>query len=305
MGPIFRIFVAGAVALPLYSAGAAPLAAAAAAPERGRNSLQHCLITAIDDVQVPAQRGGLLTKLVVREGAAVEKAAPLAQLDDADAQLKLRSAEAERDAAEARAKSDVDYRYARAGHAVAEAEHRISVLVNEKQPNSVSLIEVERLRLTAEQASLKMELGQLEQAVRRIETGISKAKAEQAQNDVRLHQVQAPLAGEVAESYVQVGEWVEPGKPIVRIVRLDRLRVEGFVHVRDALPGEIAGRPVKVSVVLARGERREFAGRITYVSSLVQAGGDYRVWAEVENRREQDQWLLRPGLEAEMTLEDR
>jgi macrolide-specific efflux system membrane fusion protein len=104
---------------------------------------------------------------------------------------------------------------------------------------------------------------------------------------------------------VQKGEWVEVGKPVVRIVRLDKLRVEGFIHVRDALPGDIVDRSVKVAVELARGQKREFTGKITFVSPLVQAGGDYRVWADVDNRREQDQWLLRPGLEAEMTLEGR
>jgi multidrug efflux pump subunit AcrA (membrane-fusion protein) len=268
-------------------------------------SLKHCLITPINDVQVPAPRSGLLTEIQVREGARIAKNDALAQLDDTDARIKLRSAQAERDAAAARAQSELDVRYAQATYAVAEAEHRISVQVNERQPNSVSLVEVERQRLTAEQAALKIELGKHERAVRIIESGASKAKAESAENDVRLHRILAPLDGEVTEIYGQAGEWVEAGKPVMRVVRLDRLRVEGFVKVRDWLPGELAGRQVQVRVTLARGDVREFTGKITYVSSIVQAGGDYSVWAEVDNRREQDQWLLRPGLEAEMSLQDR
>ena len=42
---------------------------------------------------------------------------------------------------------------------------------------------------------------------------------------------------------------------------------------------------------------------ITFVNPLVQAGGEYRVWAEVVNRQENGEWLLRPGLEAEMTID--
>lgn len=278
--------------------------AQAAAPAGGI-LLKHCLVTAADDVQVPALRPGQLKMLHVQEGAHVTKEYVVAQLDDAESQLQLRSAAAERDAAAARAKSELDVRYAVATHSVAVAEHEIALSANRKQPSAVSAVELERLRLSAEQGGLKVELGKFEQDVRRTETGVTQAKAELAQNDIRQRQIRAPLEGEVAEIYVQNGEWIEAGRPVLRIVRLDQLRVEGFVHVRDSLPGEIVGRPVKVVVELARGERREFTGRITFVSPLIQAGGDYRVWAQVDNRREQEQWLLRPGLEAEMTLEGR
>jgi hypothetical protein len=47
----------------------------------------------------------------------------------------------------------------------------------------------------------------------------------------------------------------------------------------------------------------QFTGKIIYISPLVQAGGEYRVWAEVSNRQENGQWLLRPGLNAEMTIQ--
>jgi multidrug resistance efflux pump len=284
---------------------AAKLSAQDAAPPSAGLLLKHCLVTAVDDVQVPALRPGLLKSLNVREGAHVAPSDVVAQLDDAEAQMQLRSAAAERDAAATRAKSDLESRYATATHSVAVTEHKISVFVNEKQPNAVSLIELERLRLTAEQAALKVDLSQFEQAVLRTETGVTQAKTELAEHDVKQRQIRAPLGGDVAEIYVQNGEWVEAGKPVLRIVRLDRLRVEGFVHVQSALPGEIVGRAVKVRVELARGEWHEFSGKITFVSPLVQAGGEYRVWAEVDNRRVQEQWLLRPGLEAEMTLENR
>ena len=53
------------------------------------------------------------------------------------------------------------------------------------------------------------------------------------------------------------------------------------------------------------GDREEsFKGRIVFVSPLVEPGGDYRVWAEVENRQPQgsNQWLLRAGQQATMTI---
>ena len=38
-------------------------------------------------------------------------------------------------------------------------------------------------------------------------------------------------------------------------------------------------------------EREEsFKGRIVFVSPLVEPGGDFRVWAEVENRQAKIRW---------------
>jgi hypothetical protein len=43
-------------------------------------------------------------------------------------------------------------------------------------------------------------------------------------------------------------------------------------------------------------------GRITKVSSFVQAHGVYNVRAEVANMQEQGSWVLRDGLRATMTI---
>jgi macrolide-specific efflux system membrane fusion protein len=99
------------------------------------------------------------------------------------------------------------------------------------------------------------------------------------------------------------GEWVEPGNEVLRLVRLDRLRIEGFLNASDFSPSEVSNRPVRVTVELARGRKETFQGKIVFVNPLVQAGGVYRVWAEVVNRMENNQWLLRPGLLAEMTID--
>lgn len=68
------------------------------------------------------------------------------------------------------------------------------------------------------------------------------------------------------------------------------------------LPGDVFGKPVKVVVELADGKLFVFDGEVTFVSPLIEAGSQYRIWAEVENRQEHGQWLLRPGMQAEMTI---
>jgi hypothetical protein len=47
----------------------------------------------------------------------------------------------------------------------------------------------------------------------------------------------------------------------------------------------------------------KFSGQIVFVSPLVEAGGEYKVWAEVDNRVSPNKnWILQPGLSATMKI---
>ena len=97
---------------------------------------------------------------------------------------------------------------------------------------------------------------------------------------------------------------MQPGDPLARVVRTDRLRVEGYVDSARWNPESVRDRPVTVMVSFADNRVESFEGRIVFTSPLVDSGGDYRVWAEVENRQvpQAGQWLLRAGQSATMTI---
>jgi multidrug efflux pump subunit AcrA (membrane-fusion protein) len=290
-----------ATAAQAQTAVVAPVIDEATAPEPVL--LRHCLVTPIDDVRVPALRAGLLATLLVREGAHVAKDQPLARFDDREARRLLQSATAQRDAAKLRTDSKLKENEALAIREVADAEHEAAIKANEKFADSVSEFEIRRLDLTKRRAEITRQVTAFERRVALVELGAAEAEVLAANDDIERRQLTAPLEGEVTEIHLHDGEWAEAGKSIMRIVRLDRLRVEGFVKVRDFLPADIVGRPVRVEADLAQGAMHTFTGEITFVSPLVQAGGEYRVWAEVANRRERGHWLLRPGLEARMSID--
>src|SRR5262245_32816093 len=89
------------LALTAQSSGAPATTTSSPSP-KAETVLKHCLVTAVDDVQVPALRPGMLTEIKAKEGAHVAKQDLVAQIDDAEAKMELRSAEAESDAAKAR-----------------------------------------------------------------------------------------------------------------------------------------------------------------------------------------------------------
>jgi multidrug resistance efflux pump len=260
------------------------------------------LVSLIDDVHVPAYRPGIVTSIAVRAGDHVAKGAILAQIDVEQAELEAAAARAEWEAAVAKADSDVDARNAKATYSVAKAEHQSGVEANTKVAGAVSQTDLERRRLAADQAFLKLEASEHEQRVRSMESKAYGAREGLARLNVRQRLAKSPIEGEVAELLVQAGEWIESGKPLLRVVGLSRLRVETFVRVADRLPKELLAQKAHIRVAFASGVYESFSGQVTLVSPIVQPGGDYRVWIEVENRRDGDQWLLRPGLEAEVTI---
>jgi multidrug resistance efflux pump len=266
-------------------------------------TLENCRVALIEKAQVPGREAGVLLEMNVHEGMQVKKGEALGLIDDAKAEALKRVKEKEFETSVEQASSTVNVRYAEKAARVAEKEFQKAVKANESANKAVAEIEVEKLRLAAQKAVLQIEQAQLEMKVAKLTSEVKSAEVEAAETDIKLRRINSPLDGEVVHVYKHVGEWIPPGDPVVQIVRVDRLRIEGFVNAAEYSPSEIGNRPVVVEAELARGRKVQFNGKIVYVSPLDQPGGEYLVWAEVENRQENGNWLLRAGTTASMTIQ--
>jgi multidrug resistance efflux pump len=297
-----------AVALAVVLVGAAATVAAAQLarndnpPSRESTRVAHCLVSLIQDVQVPAQEAGVLTSLTVREGQHVTTDELMGQIDDATAQMQRDAATIQLRAAMERAEDDIEVRFSAAAHDVAEAEFQEKKVVNDKVPNAVSKMELRRLELTRQRALLQIDKSRMEQRVARMTAQVHEAEVKAAEVNIARREIRAPADGMVVSVFKHAGEWVGPGDAVLRVVRMDRLRIEGFISAAEYNPGEIGDRPVTVEIDLARGRTVQLPGKVVFVSPLVQAGNKYRVRAEAENRQEGGHWLLRPGMDATMTI---
>jgi macrolide-specific efflux system membrane fusion protein len=114
---------------------------------------------------------------------------------------------------------------------------------------------------------------------------------------LQLHQIQAPIAGVVVEVKRRQGEWVEPGMPLLRILLMDRLRVEAFCNAAE-LSNVKVGKPIKLRVG-RDGGATEYPGSIMFVSPEVNpVNGQVRIWAEVKN----EGGHLRPGMNGSLLI---
>jgi len=266
-------------------------------------TLPNCLLSLDEEVQMPAQEPGVLVKIPVSEGRQVAAGELLAQIDDTVRRAQYRIAQFKLKAAEKQAEDDVSIRYATAAAKVAEAEYYQAVDANQRVAGTVPQAEVRRLLLKHREMTLSIEKAEKEREIAALQAEVSRAELQAAETELKNHQIIAPLDAVVIELTRREGEWVQAGDPVMRLLRVDRLRVEGFLNAKDYRPSEIQGRPVRVTVALARGQQETFPGKIVFVKPLVQAGGEFLVRAEVQNRRQNDSWVLSPGLSAEMTIE--
>ena len=266
-------------------------------------TVSGCLVSLLEEAQVPAQEAGVLVELVAREGQQVAVDDVLGRIDVAQAEIGRHVATLQLAVAEERATNDINLRYAQAAADVAKAEYEAAETINRQSPRTVPLVEVNRLRLVWRKATLQIEQSQQEMKISGLEAQVRQAELDAAKVPVARRQIRSQLDGVVVKLHRHTGEWVKPGDPVFRVVRMDRLRIEGFVNQSQCAPAEIDGQTVSGEVVLSRGRREPFTGRIVFVSPLVQAGGEYRVWAEVLNRQQDRHWLLRPGQLAEMTIQ--
>jgi macrolide-specific efflux system membrane fusion protein len=262
----------------------------------------HCLVSLVEDVQVPAREAGPLLSVSVVEGQHVSHGQLLAQIDDQQPKLDKLAAELERDAALAKAQDDIEVRYSEAAYAVAGAELERALAIERKSPGGVTQQEIQKLQLAKQRDQLQIERSKLEMRVAKMNADVHQAGVKSADNAVARRQIVSPLSGVVVTIFHEQGEWVAAGEPVLQVIRIDRLRVEGFLNATEIGAEEVANQPVVVEVQIAGGRTARFPGRVVYISPLVQAGDKYRVRAEVENRSESGTPILRPGMTATMTI---
>ena len=266
-------------------------------------TVPNCLVTLIHEAQVPAKEPGVLTDVFVKEGQVVQAGEPLAKIDDIEVQAAQRVAEFKLKQSDKEAKSDVTVRFSKASSDVARANYEAAQEACRRQPNTFSATEMREKWLVCVRSELEIEKSKLDLELLGIKAQVSQAELDVAKENVERRTLRAPLDGHVEKVRRHVGEWVQPGDPVIHVVRLNELRVEALLKSVEVFPGAVMGRPVTVTVELENRRTESFTGKVVHVSKENQAGGVYGVWAEVQNRQQNGEWLLRPGTEAEMTIQ--
>ena len=74
------------------------------------------------------------------------------------------------------------------------------------------------------------------------EAKVAKAEVEAAKVMVDRHKVLSPIDGVVVDVRAHKGEAVQPAQPVIRVVKLDSLWVEGDVPAAEFARAELEGQ---------------------------------------------------------------
>ena len=260
--------------------------------------IPNVLVKLIDQLDVPAREAGTIIQIDTQEGSRVNVGAVLASIDDTEAKFAEQRATVELSIATRSAESDVAVRSAERTLLAAEAELRRAEEARIKLRDIIPETEMEKLRLTADQSRLAIEKAQHDRTIAQLQRDLKKVETEFAARKVARHQAVAPFPGVIVQVYKRLGDWVEPGDKLLRLVRLDRLRVEAFLDAAQATPA-LAGRAATLIVDLPGKQGATFGGKLIFVSPEIDPfNHSVRVLAEFENPNLE----LRPGLRGTLSV---
>ncbi|MEX2027857.1 MAG: HlyD family efflux transporter periplasmic adaptor subunit, partial [Pirellulaceae bacterium] len=271
--------------------------------------IEHALVTSLDPIKLPARDAGAIREITVKKGMEVKVDDVLGKLDDRDSQIKRKIAELERDAAKLQADSTAQIDAAKKGEEVTKENLKANEEILRKSPGALSAFDYRRSKFEWERALAQIAVAEVEKAVAYATQLAKEGQIEGADNEIERRKIVAPIDGFVNEVYRHKGEWCQPGDPVLELVRMDRLEIEGFVYALDASPTKILGKPVDVVVQLAGGDTYKASSTITFASPVLEGSRDrqFRVSTEIDNKKVPGEdgkmhWLIQPGTEAEMTI---
>lgn len=250
-----------------------------------------------------------------------------------EAHQAVERADLEQEIARRKAENDAHLRYTRKAAEVAAADLKRADQLRKSVKGAVSESELDSLRLLAEKTALEVEetihdmsIAEMNHRARQSEKKSHvlaaqrrELETQQAEEDRHLAElarrvkqsdlalaeheldrrtIRSPVAGVVVQIHRRRGEWLESGEKVLRILRLDRLRVEGFISSRE-LRHNLEHAEATVTVAQPAGGTASFPGKVVFVSPEIDAVNDQaRIWVEIENSK----LLLRPGMKGTLTI---
>ena len=250
------------------------------------------------EIEVPAPVTGQLETVHVSENALVAEETVLAQVNDQQARTAKALAEARLHAAQLEADDE---------SAILEAEAALELASKEflraeqlRQQDAVSVFELEQAELQKRQAELRLQNRRKQKQLAMKKLEVTELELQETEQEIQRYQVVSKTMANVQAIYRREGEWVKAGDPVMRLVRMDRLRVEAQLPSDRYNREDVHFRRVTVQYERARGEKVSFTGKIIYTGLRETASKMIQVRAEVDNQIVAGHWVLHPG--ADVTL---
>ena len=221
------------------------------------------------ETTVFAEQNGQLMTFGVNEGDSIANGAEVGLIDTTQVWLKIQQLDATKEVYQSQ-KPDMEAQIAATRQQLAKAqqeEQRYKELVTDGAAPSKFLddatnqVKVLQKQLAAQQSALSTSTRSLDKQMAATDVQVS-----QLRDQLRKCHIVTPTKGTILEKYVERGEFVAVGKPLFKIADTQAMFLRAYVTSAQ-LQNIKLGQQVKVFADYGDGQRREYAGTISWISS--------------------------------------
>ena len=221
------------------------------------------------ETTVSAEQSGTLLNFALEEGDDVEAGQEIGLIDTTQIWLKIRQATATKAVYQSQ-KPDLQKQIAVTRQQLAKAkteQQRYRELVNDGAApakmldDATSQVQVLQRQLDAQVSTLNTQLSTLNSQMSATDVQTS-----QLRDQLQKCHIKSPSAGTVLEKYVERGEFVSPGKPLFKMGEVKQMFLRAYVTSAQLQNIKI-GQAVKVFADYGNGQKKEYDGTISWISS--------------------------------------
>ena len=216
-----------------------------------------------------AEQSGVLLTFYVNEGDKIEAARQVGLIDTTQTWLKIQQMDATKAVYQSQ-KPDMERQIAATRQQLVKAqqdEQRYRELVadgaapSKMLDDAVSQVKVLQKQLDAQISSLNTSTHALDK-----QTAATEVQKAQLLDMLRKCHIISPTTGTILEKYVEQGEFVSVGKPLFKIADTEAMKLRAYVTSAQLQNIKI-GQQVKVFADYGDGQRKEYAGTVSWISS--------------------------------------
>ncbi|SEW20792.1 HlyD family secretion protein [Prevotella aff. ruminicola Tc2-24] len=221
------------------------------------------------ETTVFAEQSGALLSFDVNEGDLIEAARQVGLIDTMQTWLKIQQMDATKAVYQSQ-KPDMERQIAATRQQLTKAQQdkqRYRELVadgaapSKMLDDATSQVKVLQKQLAAQISSLSTSTQTLDK-----QTAAAEVQKAQLQDMLRKCHIMTPAKGTVLEKYVERGEFVSVGKPLFKMADTESMYLRAYV-TSVQLQHMKTGQQVKVFADYGDGQRKEYAGTISWISS--------------------------------------
>lgn len=220
------------------------------------------------EITVSAEQNGRLLSLDITEGTTISALQQVGLIDTVQLALQAQALGATRESI-ANQRPDLAKQIAATRQQLEKAEleqHRFEALLRDKAAtqkqvdDAVSAVQVLRKQLEAQVSALNNTTQSLNNQV--SATNIQRM---QVLDQLQKCHITTPISGTVLNKYMEPGEFATIGKPLFKIADIESMYLRAYVTSAQLSNVKI-GQDVKVFADYGGGDRKEYAGVVTWIS---------------------------------------